>query len=90
MFRRLCYFSPSFVPGNDLLQLQIHILLFILLEAYTGWEQVTQLLALTRNRSPQCHKHHSSHGVPEPHGAAEVGRQVSDDGSEEANDADGD
>ena len=46
--------------------------------------------SLTWNRSSQSHEHHGGHGVPQPHGAAEVWRQISDDGGEEADDADGD
>lgn len=47
-------------------------------------------ISLTWNRSSQCHEHHSGHGVPEPHGAAEMWCQISDDGGEKADDADGD
>lgn len=35
-------------------------------------------------------KHHGCDGVPQPHSAAKMRRQVSDDGCEEANDDDGD
>jgi len=45
---------------------------------------------LTWNGGSQCHKHHGGHGVPEADGAAEVGRQVPDEGGEEADGADGD
>lgn len=46
-------------------------------------------LSLTWNRGSQGNKHHGGHSVTETHGAAKVWRQISNDGGEEANDADG-
>ena len=40
-------------------------------------------------RSPQSHKHHSCHRVLQAHGAAKVGRQVTNDGGEHSDHADG-
>lgn len=47
------------------------------------------LLSITWNRRSQRHKHHSCHSVSEADSAAKVWRQISNDSSEEANDADG-
>lgn len=44
---------------------------------------------LTWNRRSQRDKHHSGHSVPETNGAAKVRRQISNNGGEEADDADG-
>ena len=40
-------------------------------------------------RSPQSHKHHSCHRVLQAHGAAKVGCQVTNDGGEHSDHADG-
>lgn len=45
---------------------------------------------LTWDRSTKCYKHHSSDWVFEANGAAEVRRQVTNDGREQADDNDGD
>lgn len=52
-------------------------------------DDLTENTVLTWDRSSQRHKHHGGHGVSEADGAAEVRRQISNDGGEEANDADG-
>ena len=44
---------------------------------------------LTWDGGSEGHEHHGGDGVPEAHGAAEVGRQVPDDGGQQADDADG-
>lgn len=48
------------------------------------------ILRLTWYRCSKCHKHHGSDRVLEADGAAEVRRQVPDDGREQADDDDGD
>lgn len=51
----------------------------------TGWKHVKP----TWDWGSQSHKHHGGHGVPQPHSAAKVGRQVTNDGGEETDNTDG-